>query len=120
MVAEAGKAGLRITQANLHKLALGERASEEEHHYSEPDAGGPMHRSLTWGWKPLEIIPKRVKYRQWPRRSLFGFYFPWAEPRPVAATHVINDSVRERQRTDPSYRPPNLDQPGPPSTKLQA
>lgn len=109
MIGEAKKAGLRVTEANLRKFAHGERGNEEEHRYSVPDPGGAMHRSLTWGWKPLEIIPKRIKYREWRRRSLFGFYLPLAEPRQVGSGHVIDESVRQRVRLDPSYKPANLD-----------
>ncbi|MGL3822879.1 DUF2235 domain-containing protein [Sphingopyxis sp. R3-92] len=107
MVEEAKKAGLKITAANLRKLAYGEKKGEGEHQYVAPDAAGPMHMSLTLGWKPLEIIPKRTSYREWKRRSLFGFYFPLAEPRPVAGAHVIDDSIAERRARQPAYKPVN-------------
>lgn len=107
MVEEAEKAGLRITEANLRKFAYGEREGEDEHQYSVPDAIGPLHKSLTFGWKPLEIIPKRVKHREWRRPSFLGFYFPIAEPRPVAERHVIDDTVGERRAGDTKYKPVN-------------
>ena len=107
MVEEAAKAGLRITRANLRKFALGEQRAPDEYLYSAPDPGGAMHKSLTLGWEPHEIIPKRIKYREAGRRSFLGFYFPLAEPRPVAENHVVDPSVRERQRRDPAYRPVN-------------
>lgn len=112
MVGEAEKAGLRITEANLRKLARGEHNGDDEHRYAPPDPAGAMHISLSWGWKPLEVIPKRNKYREWRRRSLLGFYLPLAEPRPIAALHSIDDAVLERRRRDPAYRPANL--PAPP------
>ena len=75
-----------------------------------------MHNSLGWGWKPLEIIPKRVKYREWKRFSLFGLYLPWAEPRPVDPAHIVDETVHERQRKDRRYRPPNAPPQATPST----
>ena len=104
---EAAKAGLRITRSNLLKYAKGEGLADDDHHYTAPDAAAPMHNSLGWGWKPLEILPKRVKYRQWKRPSLFGFYLPWGEPRPVDLAHILDESVHERRRMDSKYRPPN-------------
>lgn len=64
MTEEARKAGLRITQANLKQFGYGLRASKEDHPYSAPDATGTLHRSLTSGWKLLELFPKRVIHRE--------------------------------------------------------
>lgn len=109
MTEEAKKAGLRITEANLRKFAYGQRGGKQEHCYSEPDFAGPMHRSLTLGWGPLEILPKRVTDREWPqRRSFLGFYLPLAEPRLVAPVHVIDESVEKRRNAGIGYEPDNL------------
>lgn len=107
MIEEASRAGLRITRGNLLKYAKGEGLAADEHLYVAPDASAKMHNSLSWGWKPLEIIPKRTKYRQWKRFSLFGLYLPWAEPRPVNHEHVYDEMVHERLREVETYRPPN-------------
>jgi Uncharacterized conserved protein len=109
MIEEAKKFGFRITVANLQKFAYGQRGGKQEHCYSEPDSAGPMHRSLTLGWKPLEILPKRVTDREWPqRRSFLGFYLPLAEPRLVASVHVIDESVKKRRDAGIGYEPDNL------------
>jgi len=108
MIGEAQQAGLDITPANLRQFAHGEPKEGSEHIYSGPDPLGPMHRSLTNGWKPLEIIPKAVRYREWQRRTFLGRYLPLAEPRPVAETHVIDDAVHLRIAGDPAYRPINM------------
>lgn len=108
MIDEAEKAGLRVTESNLAKFAHGAPPDKNEHHYSKPDPGGKLHKSLGFGWMPLEIIPKRNKYRQWKRFSLLGFYIPWAEPRPVSPAHIVDPSASERQAEEPAYRPVNL------------
>jgi uncharacterized protein (DUF2235 family) len=109
MTEEARKAGLRVTEANLRTFAHGQRGSEEEHPYSAPDAAGRLHPSLTPGWMPLEILPKRVADREWPaRRSLLGFYLPLAEPRRVDLAHSIDGSVGQRRDAGIGYAPRNL------------
>lgn len=109
MTEEAAKAGLRITRSNFLKYAKGEGLADDEHRYAAPDAAAPMHNSLGWGWKPLEILPKAVRYREWRRRSFLGRYLPLAEPRPVAAEHVVDESVIERRTKNPDYRPVNIE-----------
>lgn len=107
MVDEAVKAGLRITEANLAHLARGAPKPGSEHRYAAPDAGGTMHNSLTWGWWPLEIMPKAVKYREWARGSFLGLYFPVAEPRPVGEKHTVDASVDQRGEVGSGYDPEN-------------
>lgn len=109
MTEEAAKAGLRITRSNFLKYAKGEGLADDEHRYAAPDAAAPMHNSLGWGWKPLEILPKAVRYREWRRRSFLGRYLPLAEPRPVAAEHVVDESVIERRTKNLDYRPVNIE-----------
>lgn len=109
MIEEAKKFGLLITGSNLQKFAYGAGPSEEEHSYSEPDPAGLMHRSLTSGWMPLEIFPKRVTNREWPRRrSFLGLYLPLAEPRPVDPSHVVDDTVKIRRDAGLRYEPENF------------
>jgi uncharacterized protein (DUF2235 family) len=117
MVEEAKKAGLRITESNLEKFAYGAPRKKDEHQYSKPAADGEMHKSLGWGWMPLEVIPKSVKYRKWHRRSFLGFYMPFAEPRPVYENEVIDPSVGDRCKLKPDYSPDNLRRSPPPRKK---
>lgn len=111
MVEEAAAAGLKINKPNLRHLAYGAPKEGSAHKYTEPDPVGPMHKSLTFAWKPLEVLPKRVKYREWKRASLAGFYLPFAEPRLIPSAHEIDGSVLQRKQQDPSYRPANLSAP---------
>lgn len=77
--------------------------------YPEPDATAKLHNSLTWAWKPLEIMPKSVKRREWPRRKSFlGLYLPWGEPRFIKDSAIVHESVRERMELTEDYRPINL------------
>jgi hypothetical protein len=64
---------------------------------------------MTWGWRPLEVIPKRTKWRDWPQRqSVLGWYMPLCEPRRIDDGALIHHSVYERMDADPTYRPVNL------------
>jgi hypothetical protein len=77
--------------------------------YPEPDVKAKLHNSMTLAWKFLEIIPKFVKRREWPKRkSLLGFYIPWGEPRFISDDALIDESVSERLENVESYRPVNL------------
>jgi hypothetical protein len=51
------------------------------------------------------VLPKSIKYREWKRWSLLGYYLPLSEPRKVRP----GDSVRERIAEVKRYRPVNLD-----------
>lgn len=109
MVEEAAAAGLKIQSRMLRHLAYGEDiGAENKHKYVAPSPAGRSHKSLTFWWKLLEIIPKRTKRREWKRPSFLGLYIPWGEPRFIAPDALIHPSVRERQAKCPDYRPPNL------------
>lgn len=116
MVDEAVKAGLRINKPNFRHLAFGEPSSLGKHEYVAPIPTGPMHRSLTGIWWLLEAIPKSVKYREWPRRSLLGMYIPHSEPRLIPEGQPVDNSVKVRVASDAHYRPINL----PPSIMPEA
>ena len=73
------------------------------------DPAAPLHNSTTWGWWPLEVLPKRVTWREWPgRRSLAGFYLPLAEPRRIPEGAKLHRSVMARLSLVEDYRPSNL------------
>jgi hypothetical protein len=62
-------------------LVLGQERQGGTRSYTEPSVMAKLHNSMTLGWKPLEIIPKRVKWRDWPQRhSLLGLYLPLCRP----------------------------------------
>lgn len=117
MIEEAEKAGLRITETNFEKFAHGAPRKKDEHQYSKPERDGELHKSLSWGWMPLELIPKSIKYREWHRRSLLDLYIPHAEPRPVYENEVIDPSVEDRRKLKPGYDPVNIRKAPPPRRK---
>lgn len=120
MVDEAVKAGLRITKPNYRHLAYGELSKEGQHDYVAPSSSGAMHRSLKGFWWLFEVLPKSVRYREWQRRSLLGFYLPHSEPRTIQPGQVIDGSIQNRIQSDTNYRPVNLEPraaaPEPPTT----
>lgn len=107
MVEEAVKAGLRITQANFQHLAWGKPQAESEHDYVAPSATAISHRSLTWGWWPLEIFPKRTKERETRKRSFSELYVPFGKRRKVEPYNV-DQSVQQRKAASIDYKPANL------------
>jgi uncharacterized protein (DUF2235 family) len=109
MIREARAHGLKINTAMKNHLVLGRPRKGASRTYSAPAADGPLHKSLTWGWRAIEWIPKRVKWRTWKKRpALAGWYVPWGEPRAIPEGARIHSSVVERMKTVPGYRPPNL------------
>jgi hypothetical protein len=85
-----------------------------QHRYVRPSALGLMHNSLGRAWMPLEILPKRAKYRETRRHKLFGLYLPLAEPRRPRSAHVIDDSIYCRKSRIADYDPAAILPPEPP------
>lgn len=109
MVEEAVAAGLEIQPRMFKHLARGETIGEDsQHDYVPPSPIGKIHKSLTWGWKIFEILPKRASRREWKRPSLLGLYLPWGEPRLIPDSAMIHPSVDDRMKAMPEYRPENL------------
>lgn len=121
MIDEAVKYGLDINTRTRNHLALGQNDAGARETFVKPDAQAKLHFSLTAAWRPLEWIPKRVKYEEWKWRLKFdGFYIPDGEPRPFKLidpyTHTeieetvprVHQSVFDRMDMVPDYRPINL------------
>jgi acylphosphatase len=121
MIDEAVKYGLDINPRTRNHLALGQNDAGAREIFVKPDAQAILHVSLTAAWRPLELIPKRVKYQEWKRRlKLDGFYIPCGEPRPFKLidpyTHAeieetvprVHHSVFDRMDMMSDYRPMNL------------
>jgi hypothetical protein len=110
MIREATVHGLRINSVMRNHLVLGRPRAGAKTAFVKPDARAAAHNSLTWGWRPLEWIPKSRRWREWPRREIAGFYIPRAEPRLIQSENgrpLIHQSVVDRmERT--SYNPINL------------
>jgi uncharacterized protein (DUF2235 family) len=120
MIDEATKCRLEINTKTRNHIALGHNDPNSRETFSKPDVEAKLHVSLTAGWRPVEWVPKRVKYEEEWRLKLGGFYIPDAEPRPFKLidpyTHSevektiprVHQSVFDRIDKIPDYRPVNL------------
>lgn len=112
---------LRFDARLVDWLARGRRPpdGDPKYPYVAPDPRGELHRSLTGAWWLLEPLPKRARLKEWPsRRSILGFYIPWAEPRPIPNrpwqgvpsddAFAIHSSAVARIAEVKGYRPVNL------------
>jgi hypothetical protein len=109
MLSEAEAAGARLKKAMRNHLVDGRKLPDGTMRYVAPDAAGPIHRSLRGAWWLFEIIPRKLKWRRWPRRSESpGFYIPWSEPRFIPEGALIHQSVLRRMEKVGDYRPANL------------
>lgn len=110
MLAEAKKSDLKVFK-RMADYVTGERPWTKNTRYLYPksDVTAKLHNSMTWAWKPLEIIPKSIKRREWPKRKSFlGFYLPLGEPRFITADANIDKSVKERVSKVDDYEPINI------------
>ncbi len=108
MLEQAKAHGLHIRTQMVNHIVKG-HPRVNARTYMKPDAAGHLHRSLTWLWKPLEILPKSIRYRDWPsRRAFLRRYIPWAEPRFIPEDSLVHRSVFDRMRLLKAYRPVNL------------
>jgi hypothetical protein len=109
LIDEAILHGMQINLTMYNHLVLGQAREGGTRSYTEPSVRAKLHNSMTFGWLPFEVIPKRIKWRDWPQRgSLFGWYLPLCEPRRIDDGVLVHHSVYERMAADPTYRPPNL------------
>ncbi|MEP3050840.1 MAG: DUF2235 domain-containing protein [Erythrobacter sp.] len=109
MVEEAIKQGLDIRKQSLNWLGHGRQRKDSKREFSPPDAAAKIHNSLKGPWGAAELVPKRVRYREWEqRRSILGYYLPRGEPRFIPENASIHSSVIDRYRQVPDYCPPNL------------
>lgn len=112
MVRKAVKAGLQV---NMEELA---RVLGAAPHYSRPHANAVMHNSMNGLWPLLEFFPKRTlvivsppgekppRFEPTLRINLFRRRF-------IPDGAVFHESVVERVRLLPKYRPSNMPNPIP-------
>ncbi|WP_348641025.1 DUF2235 domain-containing protein [Mesorhizobium sp. B2-5-11] len=111
MVDQAKAFGLQTNSRMLERLVFGEGKGEGTMTFVSPHPLGIVHDSMTVGWKPLEWIPKSVKWREWKRKSVLGFYLPQAEPRMIerqGRRPLVHQSVLDRKAAIPAYKPENF------------
>lgn len=103
MVCEAVSRGLSV-DGEKARMALGRIPPPPP---VAPDPGEKIHNSLTFWWWLLELLPhsyydsvaKKAKVR-----------IPLGARRVIPEGSVLHESVREKLRDDPQYKPPNLPQ----------
>ncbi|WP_174503347.1 DUF2235 domain-containing protein [Acidiphilium sp. C61] len=109
MIEQARHAGLQINDAMLDEVARGEARAGARRVYAAPSPEAKLHDSLKGFWWLFEIIPKRLKWREWPGRAGFlGVYLPLGEPRLIPDDALIHRSVAARMACVPAYRPVNM------------
>jgi uncharacterized protein (DUF2235 family) len=109
MIDEAKKQGLEFNTQSVNQLVWGHKRKGSPFDYVGPDYTAKPHQSLRGGWLLLETLPKKIKYREWPkRRNWFGFYIPWGEPRPVPERAIIHESALKHMEVAENNRLVNL------------
>lgn len=108
MVDEARAHGLLVDDDMVGHLARGTPRPGGSLTYVAPNAKAELHDSLTWGWWPLEWLPKKTRWRETRTRALLGIYLPRGERRRIDPDAAIDPSVAERRATVSGYDPPNL------------
>lgn len=102
MVAEAYAAGLRVDIAKYGQIVLGENQQPGRAPYVAPDPAARLHESLAGPWWLLEYVPTRSRWKNSPLR------LPRAQYRDLRGRPFIHQSVLDRVRDVPGYRPPEL------------
>ena len=112
MIDEAAAHGVHFHEEMIHKVVDGEGSS-----FVGPSVEGELHDStdgMKGLWRPLEWLPKDVRWREWPdRQARLGHYLPRSEPRVIPDNNEIHASVWTREiysAEKGAYRPENLPQ----------
>jgi uncharacterized protein (DUF2235 family) len=119
MLDEMAKAGIEMTfkQGAINRYVMGgieDARTMGGLPYAKPDPLAPIHNSLKFPWTLLEVFPKSITRREWPKgRPGFIWYFPLGEPRYVPhdkpeLKHSISDAAKTRRTQMKAYDPPNL------------
>lgn len=109
MAEEAKAEGLNIRTQSFNWIAKGQNRANSTQEFSKPAAVAKLHRSLSGGWLLPEILPKRNKQSDNPKRKeSWGIYLPLGEKRFIEDGALIHDSVIERAGNDANYRPKNI------------
>ena len=119
MIEEAVKCGLKVDRRTVNQLGWGRKRKNSPFNYVKPgflpDPRNPEsvawqpHNSMNAGWRVLEYLPKKDKYKEWKaRKSTLGFYIPDAEPRVIPEDALIHESAIAKIANDPNYKPVNI------------
>lgn len=95
MIEESKKLGLSYKTRTVNELVLGKRSDRS---YVAPDIQAKAHRSMNWGWRLLEFLPRRKPAAS--RRPAFcGWTIPLAEHRHIPEGARIHTSALQRDRS---------------------
>jgi len=104
MIRETRDAGLLYRAKTVEDIVLGERNNK----YVKLNPTAALHDSMSFGWKLLEYIPRRVPENSWRRRGdRRSVYIPRWDYRLIPDGALLHQSVRTRMEAS-SYNPNNL------------
>jgi len=93
MIREAKKRGVLFRTQNVNAIAHGTREDDD---HVPPDTLAAAHETLTFGWKLIELIPRK-KPKLSKRPSLLGLSIPFGEQRTIPEGALVHQSVIERR-----------------------
>lgn len=103
MIREAGKRDVRFRTQSVNAIAHGTKVNDG---LIKPNPLGALHNTLTAGWMPVEVIPRR-RPKLSKRSALLGISIPLGERRIIPEGATLHASVLER-REALLYSPANL------------
>ncbi|SFB47782.1 Uncharacterized alpha/beta hydrolase domain [Rhizobium sp. NFR07] len=104
MIRETEPTGLLFQQHTVDNLVRGERDNK----YVPLDPLATLHNSMSFGWRLLEAVPRRVPENSWRKRGdRRTIYIPCKDRRLIPDGAMLHDSVRIRIDAG-GYNPPNL------------
>ncbi|WP_421852819.1 T6SS phospholipase effector Tle1-like catalytic domain-containing protein [Oricola sp.] len=106
MIREMEEIGLKVYESTVRKIVLGEDPKHPS--YVKPGVGQKINISMTRAWRVVEFLPRKVPTTSHRARGGGGVYIPRSDHRSMPENAEIHESVFERMKADPSYRPVNL------------
>ncbi|MGK6312384.1 T6SS phospholipase effector Tle1-like catalytic domain-containing protein [Neorhizobium sp. DT-125] len=104
MIRETQPTGLVYVTRTINNIVRGKNANR----YVPLDPLATLHDSMTWGWKILEFVPRRVPENSWRKRgNRTGIYLPLEDRRFIPDGAMLHQSVKARMDGG-GYAPPNL------------
>ncbi|MEX3007302.1 DUF2235 domain-containing protein [Hoeflea sp. TYP-13] len=106
MIDETKALGLKYKTRTVNEIVLGKNANKP---YVAPDPLAAPNNSMTFAWKILEYLPRRVsQYDPTSRPAFMGWYIPRFEKRIIPPGASIHHSVFKRRGTPSDYEQPNI------------
>ncbi len=106
MINETKAMGLKYKTRTVNEIVLGRNDFKD---YVKPDPLARPNDSMTWGWKLLEYVPRRISpHRPTGRGSFMGWYIPDSERRIIPDGATIHPSVFKRRGGETDYAQPNI------------